>query len=299
MVRACHGKSGLVPGLPQGGSFMGLLRGSLIALGLVGPAALALIAIGVVVSCASEPDGQVQAPTLAPASTSIPDPTAIPTPSPTATPRPPEPTATPSPPPTATATVAPAATATPRPTSTPAPVPTPLAIATPTAPPPLANSNRGWFYFDPDCPDAYDNCSPSGSEDLHAMALPPSTFTSTGPDEPYISIVCNYLDPHPGPWFLFDAGGAQIGLGSTFLFVSLIREGQGGSGTPFTPRTSSSDQEDIWLNSLNSRAITLTLLRAEGLGRDVRIRVSGELDAVTADFDVTGFETNFERLPCS
>ena len=62
--------------------------------------------------------------------------------------------------------------------------------------------------------------------------------------------------------------------------------------------------ESIWFSYEDSRDILEFIEQADRQNRDVRMGaigiVDGELaDSVVADFDVTGFIINFQRMPCS
>ena len=59
------------------------------------------------------------------------------------------------------------------------------------------------------------------------------------------------------------------------------------------------DLEIIWPSTGDSTEIVRFLESAELQRRDVTLEISGGPAAVTAHFDVTGFTTNFQRLPCS
>ena len=95
-----------------------------------------------------------------------------------------------------------------------------------------------------------------------------------------------------------------IGWGETGLSV-LIGSPFGtrpewSSATTFWTDEGSDGLERVWSDSRDSAAIISLIQDAERQEEPLTIGVVGELEgnAVFADFDVTGFTTNFQRLPC-
>ena len=238
-------------------------------------------------------------PTIAPTWTPVPtwtptpEPTATPTVAPTLTPTPTqiptptlEPTATPLPTATATpeptATLRPTATATPRPTETPTPVPL------------LSVDNGDWAYFGPDCPDAHSNCASFPSDNSFMSLRAYYDTNESFYDDARIRVSCFRGSSD----FTFDGGGEWIGLGETGL--NLRYEGQDvEQGTWYWTERGSDDLESVWFDNRSTQAILSFIEQADRQGRDVTMGVSGDYGTVIADFDVTGFATNFQRLPCS
>ena len=268
----------------------------------------------------TEPPATPQ-PTVREIPTPVPTPTPTPTLAPTAPPPPtytpyptatlyptytPYPTATsvptPTPAPTATATATPNPTSTPEPTftrqttatATTAPEPTPTVTNTPTALPPLPAGNGDWTYFGPECPDGFENCAPFKSDDVNFISLDSHYDTNESfYDEPGIRVSC--FRGNPG--FTFDGGGPWIeGNGRSGLNLRFAEQ-EPENGTFYW--TDDNDFEYVGFDRRDERDILTFLEQAERQGKDVRMGVSGDYDTVVADFDVTGFTTNFQRLPCS
>lgn len=165
---------------------------------------------------------------------------------------------------------------------------------------PLPEGNGDWDYFGPECPDAYENCaliaSPSRFISLDAYNDTNESFYDT----PDMDISCS----RGNLWFRFDGGGPLIGWGETGLSV-LIGSPFGtrpdwSSATTFWTDEGSDDLERVWSDSRDSAAIISLIQDTERQEEPLTIGVVGELEgnAVFADFDVTGFTTNFQRLPC-
>lgn len=113
-------------------------------------------------------------------------------------------------------------------------------------------------------------------------------------DEPSIRVSCFQGSPN----FTFDSGGPWIGLGETGF--NLRFEDQAvDEGTFYWTDRGSDDLEAVWFSTKDTRHILDFLQNADHQGRDVTMGVSGDYDTVVADFDVTGFTVNFQRLPCS
>ena len=248
-----------------------------------------------------------------PTATSEPSPTPAPSPTPTVaptwTPVPtwtptPEPTITPTPtaPPTPEPAVTPEATPTPEPTPTliptatlePTATPTPMAMREPTLTPPPVADGGDWRYFGPDCPDAYPNCVSFASDNPFVSLRAYYDTNERFYDEPSIRVSC--ILGNPG--FTFDGGGPWIGLGETGFSIRFEDQDIKASEWYWTDR-GSGDLEAIWFSTQDTRDILAFLEQADRQGKNVRMGVSGDYDTVVADFDVTGFTTNSQRLPCS
>lgn len=172
------------------------------------------------------------------------------------------------------------------------------------APEPTATptpDNGDWVYFGPDCPDAYPNCA-SVASDLSFIYLPAyDHFNDTNDestDTPYIQVVCH----EESPLFAFNGGGLLIGAGETGLNLYYQDQEVSEASIYFTEE-SGSTMETAWFDSRDSRAILWFIEQADRQDRDVRMGVVGYVggDAsivVVADFDVTGYAVNYERLPC-
>ena len=227
-----------------------------------------------------------------PTSTASPTPTSMPTPTPTLVP-----TLTPVPMPTST--IIP--TSTPMPTSTPVPEPTleptavstPLPTLTPTPQPIASEGNGDWIYFGPECPDAYDNCAFYSSEHVFMSLEAYSDTNESFYDEAGVRISCW----RGSPSLVFDGGGPWIGgtgrTGLNVRFASAKPE----EGTHF--RTDDNDFEYVEFDRTESAGIIAFIEDAERQRKDVTFGAVGDYDTVVADFDVTGFTTNYQRLPCS
>ena len=100
------------------------------------------------------------------------------------------------------------------------------------------------------------------------------------------------------PNFTFDSGGEWIGLGETGLNLRFSGQ-EPDAGTYYWTDKGSDDLEIVWFDDRDTKAILDFLREANIQGKDVRMGVSGDYDTVVADFDLTGFTTNFQRLPCS
>ena len=235
-------------------------------------------------------------PTKAPIPTARPTPTPIPTPTPTAIPLPtptPYPTQTPYPTytPYPTPTLAPTPTLTP--TATPTPTVTPIPTPVPTISPSQSVNNGDWTYFGPDCPDAHENCASFPSDHQFISIKSYDDTNEDFYDEPGVRISCR----RGYPSFVFDGGGPWIGgIGTTGLnarFVSdAIEDGQ-------WFWTEDNEFEYVGFERMESAGIINIIQDADLQDRDLIFGVSGDYDTVVADFDVTGFTTNYQRLPCS
>lgn len=113
-------------------------------------------------------------------------------------------------------------------------------------------------------------------------------------DEPSIRVSC--FRGRSG--FTFDGGGPWIALGETSLNIR-FGDQTAGEGTFYRTDKGSDSLESVWFSERDSRDIVEFIEQAEHQGKDVTMGVSGDIDTVVADFDVTGFTTNFQRLPCS
>ena len=113
-------------------------------------------------------------------------------------------------------------------------------------------------------------------------------------DEPSIRMSC--FDGNPN--FTFDGGGPWIALGEAGLNLRFAEQ-EAGEGTYYWTDSGSSSLESIWFKRRDTRDILAFLEQADRQGKDVTMGVSGDYDTVVADFDVSGFTTNFQRLPCS
>ena len=177
----------------------------------------------------------------------------------------------------------------PTPTPTPAATPTPRPTATPT-PTPVVTGD--WTYFGPDCPAAYRNCASFGSEDVFITLDAYDDTNEYFYDEASISLSCF----RGGLRLVFNGGGEWIG-GATRTGLSVRYMGQGPDQGMYY-WTDGNALEYVGFDSRATASIVEFLLQAEREGRDVTIGVSGSLDTVVADFDLTGLSTNLQRLPC-
>ena len=113
-------------------------------------------------------------------------------------------------------------------------------------------------------------------------------------DEPDIRISCFGEDAT----FTFDGGGPWIALGEARLNIRFADRGPE-EGTYYWTDRGSDDLESIWFSSRDTKSILEFIEDADRQGKDVRMGASSDYDTVVADFDVAGFTTNLQRLPCS
>ena len=243
-------------------------------------------------------------PTWTPEPTATPTPTHEPTPVPTTTSVPtytPQPTYTPLP------TYTPIPSSTPYPTPTPFPTPTsvpltatpsptrmpPTLTPTPTLAPPADSGD--WRYFGPECPDAYDNCV-SFSTGTSFMSLDAYWDTNESfYDAPNIKFGCGARKQSA---FTFDGGGPWIGLSESAINIRFEEYGPE-QGTRLETAFGSDDLETVFFSERDDIQIYVLLEDADQQGKDLTMAVVGDYATVVANFDVTGFTTNFQRLPCS
>lgn len=191
--------------------------------------------------------------------------------------------------------VPPEPTATPRPTATPTPEPT----ATPTPTPPVSQDNGDWIFFGPDCPDAYPNCAPFSSQ----STLIGLTAYADSNEEIHDNDAYMFVDCAAGnPYFNFSGGGPPIDIEAATLNIRYL--GQPTSeGTWYLALAIDAENEFVWFSSNDTRAILQFIEQADNQNNDVLIEavfaVDGGTHEVFANFDVTGFTINFQRLPCS
>ena len=146
-------------------------------------------------------------------------------------------------------------------------------------------------YFGPACPTAYPNCAPYPS-DSRFLYLEAYEHTN----EPYhfaptLSIACM----RGSLLVMYDGGGPSIVSGDTAVSVTISATQTGHFESDF----GSDDLEMIFFNASESAGLIGLMLHAESRRPYVRVVVSGNIDTVVADFDVTGIATNISRLACS
>ena len=177
----------------------------------------------------------------------------------------------------------------------PTPRPTATATPVPTARPSQSVNDGDWRYFGPECPDGYENCVSFPSDDSFIALDAYEDTNEDFYDKPSISISCF----REQPFFAFDGGGPSIALGQTGMNIRWVTQDPE-QGTHFRTDSGSDDLETIWFTDRDTRAILGLIQDAERQSTDITIGAVGEYDAVVvADFDVTGFTTNYQRLPCS
>ena len=165
-------------------------------------------------------------------------------------------------------------------------------IETPTPPP---AGNGGWTYFEYDCPPEYDNCVSTKPDDLNFISLRAYQDGGTPPSErAEIRIGCS----EESPQFSLDGWGRRIGAKDAVLNVRFAGQRRE-EGTSYLPEGWLDDLEIVWLSRGDSTEMIRFIESAEVQRRDVTIEISGGPTNVVAHFDVTGFITNFQRLPCS
>ena len=158
---------------------------------------------------------------------------------------------------------------------------------------PLPEGAGDWTYFGPECPDGFENCALVYSE-IQFISLRAYYDTNESfYDEPRIRVSCWGNAPR----FVFDGGGPWIGGGGRSGLSLRFAEQGLENGTYFW--TDDNDFEYVGFDRRDSLNILAFFEQAERLGKDVTMGVSGDYDTVVADFDVAGFTTNFQRLPCS
>ena len=187
--------------------------------------------------------------------------------------------------------------------------PTTPPTATPTATSSITSVNNGdWVYFGPDCDDkvevtsedAYANCGLSFDTPFITLDAYEDTNESFHED-PSISVDC-FLNEIS---FIFDGGGPSIGLGGSALSVligsPLGTDGDWSKSPVLFTDNGSDDLESIWFDRRDSERIVDWVQDAERQDKPLSIGVTANTGSagVIGDFDVSGFQTNFERLPCS
>lgn len=187
---------------------------------------------------------------------------------------------------------------TPEPTATPTPSPTPEPTTTPT---PTPSEDYGdWVYSGPDCPDAYPNCAPVPTESTFILLRTSDADSNEElTRDPYMYAYCLAGNPKFG----FNGGGLLIGLGTTIMNIHYTDQDIS-EGTSYHKEGTSDNFEIVWFSAEDSRLILQFIEQADRQNKDVRTVVAnyidGEVDdVVVADFDVTGYLVNFQRLPCS
>ena len=173
------------------------------------------------------------------------------------------------------------------------PTPSPTPVPTPTA--------GGWRYFGPDCPDAYTNCVATASEDYFISLK--SYFWDTNPtvyNAPNILVACF----HQGkPSVQFGAGGLPIALDTVSLY-GIIHPGDfdWSDSSKFVASGIGDSANLFWVDKHDSKTIIQLIQAAEKReGETLTFGAINDHDdtTVVADFNVSGFTLNFERLPCS
>ena len=174
--------------------------------------------------------------------------------------------------------------------------------AAPEPTPPPIPDNGDWVYSGPDCPDAYPNCPPITS-DLSLIHLPAYEYRNNTNDDfldaPYIQVACH----DESPFFGFNGGGLLIGEGETGLAIRYGDQEISAASNYYTEE-SDSTLVTAWFDSRDSRAILWFIEQADRQDRDVAIAALSNVGSdeeqvlVIADFDVTGYAVNYERLPC-
>ena len=202
---------------------------------------------------------------------------------------------------TPTPTATPPPTYTPLPTYTPYPTSTPLPTATPIPPAAPLPRDGGWLY-------SYTSANnPFISLEAYHSYYDIGTGISIVTNESFykkasIWVWCSGGDPVFG----FHGGGPPIGLGETILSLnSFVQTESGpqffeGSGPSFSPDSGSDDLQGVsFLSGQDSRIIAAYLAYAQRLGLDVAAAATSAAGASAVGFfDVTGFATNYQRLPC-
>ena len=165
-------------------------------------------------------------------------------------------------------------------------------IETPT---PAPAGNGDWTYFGPECPDRYENCAYETSDDSKFISL--TAYQDEGRpvhERANIMIMCF----EGNPYFSLDASGRQVAAKDAVLNVRFVGQSPD-EGISSLIEGWSDDLELVWPSTGDETEIIRFLGSAELQRRGVTLEISGGPDAVTAHFDVTGFTTNFQRLPCS
>ena len=172
----------------------------------------------------------------------------------------------------------------------------PTTRATPA--PLLPEGNGNWIYFGPECPDGFGNCALLPSDKVSLLLEAYYNANESFHDEPDILVSCF----RGNSYFTFDGGGPWIALGEARMNIRFASQGPE-EGTHYSTDRGSEDLGSIVFGSRDTNAILKFIQDADQQGKDVRMVVSGDhhavVAAVVADFDVTGFTTNFQRLPCS
>ena len=173
------------------------------------------------------------------------------------------------------------------------PPPTPRPTPTPANSDPLPPGNGDWTYFGPECPDGFGNCAQVYTQNQFISLDAYNDTNQSFYDDASIRISCW----RNAPSLVFDGGGEWIGgVGRTGLNIRTTEQAIE-EGIYFW--TEDNDLEYVGFDRRESLNILALFEQAERLGKDVTMGVSGDYDTVVADFDVTGFTANFQRLPCS
>ena len=152
------------------------------------------------------------------------------------------------------------------------------------------------MYIAAECPDEYENCVPEGEVGNSFIALVAYRDADRPPSE-RAAVGTGCLDGSPVIEFGW-VEGRQIASDGAVLSIRLAGQGRE-EGTSFWLAGWSDNLEQAWLNQVDSAAVIGIIKGAERLRQNVTIEASGGPNGVVADFNVRGFTTNFQRLPCS
>ena len=179
-----------------------------------------------------------------------------------------------------------------QPTATATPTPTPQAI--------VSQRSGDWVYFGPECDDdveitgadEYDNCGLYFDGQFISLKAYEDTNESFY-EEASIGVSCFRNKPFlnfssVGPWLLPDDVSVNFHL----------VDQEPGEGLYLRTDEGSEDLESVWFTDRQTRDIIAFLRDTERAGKDMTIGAVG-VNTVVADFDVTGFETNYLRLECA
>ena len=151
--------------------------------------------------------------------------------------------------------------------------------------------------FNPRCPPDLEiiNCARIELDGPHFMSLDAYDDTNESfYEEPSISVGCFGGSPS----VILRGGGPSIALGETGVNFRFTDQ-EVGEGTHLRTDSGSDDLESVWFTPRQNREIIAFLQDAESQGKDITIGAVGDYATVVADFEITGFETNFHRLPCA
>ena len=166
------------------------------------------------------------------------------------------------------------------------------ALAPPPTPVPVDNGD--WTVFDPDCPTLYENCAFFSSPSIFVSIRAETHLNDPPYTEPGIIVGCSVAGDHPTFQFLTGdveisdrvvTVGAWVGQSENERTGYLTPEIVGDTSFSFDPTP--------------SIRLLQFMDEAEQTGESFLIIAWIGDDSVVAEFDPTGFQVNYWRLPCA